>query len=103
LYSFFVLRRDFLYILELFQSFCSLKFSSSSFYALTFVETRRDGIPHGYGCITFPNGNRYEGNWANGKRTGDPFVNMLYRCSLCSHWNERDLFFVPLMLIASSS
>jgi hypothetical protein len=30
----------------------------------------RNSVPHGYGTITFPNGNRYEGRWVNGKRTG---------------------------------
>ncbi|PRP85145.1 MORN repeat variant family protein [Planoprotostelium fungivorum] len=30
----------------------------------------RNGVPNGYGTITFPNGNRYMGRWVNGKRTG---------------------------------
>jgi len=33
-------------------------------------ETRGGETPHGFGTITFPNGNRYEGRWVNGKRTG---------------------------------
>ncbi len=35
-----------------------------------YVGELKDGLPNNYGCITFPNGNRYEGQWQNGKRTG---------------------------------
>lgn len=61
-------------VMQLFCFVMILRLFSRRFSKMDFPgyhgDTRKDGVPHGYGTITFPNGNRYEGNWANGKRTG---------------------------------
>ena len=35
-----------------------------------YVGAVRNGVPHGKGVKTWPNGHRYEGDWNNGEREG---------------------------------
>jgi hypothetical protein len=55
-----------------------------------YVGTLSDGIPSGYGTMTYPNGDIYMGEFANGKRWG--FGNYLYKAggNLNGQWMDGD-------------
>ena len=37
---------------------------------LKYIGKMSNGLPHGYGKLTWPNGDHYEGNFKYGKRNG---------------------------------